>query len=43
MNFLFSKRGKSVIKWVWAAFAVLIILSMIFAYGGGMEVLQVAL
>lgn len=30
-------------KWVWGIFAILIILSMIFAYGGGMEVVQVAL
>ena len=40
MSFLFSKSGKSVIKWVWIFFAILIILSMIFAYSGGVEVLQ---
>jgi hypothetical protein len=38
MSFLFSKRTKGVIKWIWAIFAALIILSMIFAYGGGAEV-----
>jgi len=37
MSFMFSKRGKGVIKWIWIVFAVLIILSMIFAYGGGVE------
>lgn len=32
---LFHKRTKAIIKWVWAGLAVLIALSMIFAYSGG--------
>jgi hypothetical protein len=35
MSFLFSKRAKKAIGWVWGFLAVLIILSMIFAYSGG--------
>ena len=36
MSFLFNKRGQKAIKWVWVTFATIIILSMIFAYSGGM-------
>ena len=32
---LYHKRAKSVIKWVWGFFALLIAISMIFAYSGG--------
>lgn len=32
---LFHKRTKTVIKYVWGGIAVLIILSMVFAYSGG--------
>ena len=32
--FLFSKRTRNVIKYLWGVFAVLIILSMVFAYSG---------
>jgi len=32
---LFHKRTKSIIKWVFGATAVLIIISMVFAYSGG--------
>ena len=35
MSFLFDKRTKSAIKWVWVGLAILIIVSMIFAYSGG--------
>jgi hypothetical protein len=35
MSFLFDKKTKKTIKWVWAGFALLIALSMIFAYSGG--------
>jgi len=35
MSFLFSKRSKKAIKWIWGFFAILIIISMIFAYSGG--------
>lgn len=35
MSFLYDKRTKNAIKWIWAVIAVLIILSMIFAYSGG--------
>jgi hypothetical protein len=33
---LFSKRSKKAIKWIYGAFALVIIISMIFAYSGGM-------
>ena len=36
MSFLYDKRTKKAIKWVWGVVAVLIILSMIFAYSGGL-------
>lgn len=32
---LFHKRTKSAIKWIWGTIAILIILSMVFAYSGG--------
>ncbi|MBP9749362.1 MAG: hypothetical protein KBD21_01355 [Candidatus Pacebacteria bacterium] len=32
--FLFNSRTKKVIRWLWAVFAILIILSMIIAYSG---------
>jgi hypothetical protein len=32
--FLFSKKTRNVIKYAWAVFAVLIIISMVFAYSG---------
>jgi hypothetical protein len=35
MSFLYDKRTKKAIKWIWAVVALLIILSMIFAYSGG--------
>ncbi len=35
MSFLYSKKTKSVIKWVWIVVALFIILSMLFAYSGG--------
>ena len=35
MSFLYDKRVKKGIKWVWILLAVLIILSMVFAYSGG--------
>jgi len=35
MSFLFHKKTKTAIKWVWGVIAVVIILSMIFAYSGG--------
>jgi hypothetical protein len=35
MSFLFDKKTKKAIKWVWGAFAILIALSMIFAFSGG--------
>lgn len=34
MSILFSKRSRGFIKWVWIIFAVLLILSMIFAFSG---------
>ena|GEM_PF-406224 len=35
MSFLFHKNTKNTIKWVWGVIALIIILSMIFAYSGG--------
>jgi hypothetical protein len=35
MSFLFHKRTQKTIKWVWITVAVAIIISMIFAYSGG--------
>ena len=37
MSILYSKRGKGIIKWIWMIFAILLILSMIFAFSGSME------
>ncbi len=36
MSFLFHKRTKKVIGYVWGVIAVIIILSMLLAYSGGM-------
>lgn len=38
MSILFSKKTKTAIKWIWIVIAVLIIISMIFAYSGGTAV-----
>ena len=35
MSFLFHKRTKKAMKWAWIIVAALIILSMVFAYSGG--------
>lgn len=35
MSFLYDKRTRKAIKWIWATFAIIIALSMIFAYSGG--------
>lgn len=35
MSFLFHKNTKATIKWVWIVVAIVIIVSMIFAYSGG--------
>jgi predicted nucleic acid-binding Zn ribbon protein len=35
MSFLYDKRTKKAITWIWAVIAVLIILSMVFAFSGG--------
>jgi hypothetical protein len=35
MSILFHKKTKKAIKWIWGFFALLIIISMIFAYSGG--------
>jgi hypothetical protein len=35
MSFLFHKKSKTVVKWAWGIVAVIIILSMLFAYGIG--------
>lgn len=38
MSLLFDKRAKKAIKWVWVVLAILIALSMIFAYSGGVGI-----
>lgn len=35
MSFLYDKRVKKGIKWIWIVIALVIALSMIFAYSGG--------
>ncbi|MEN9921971.1 MAG: hypothetical protein RL097_247 [Candidatus Parcubacteria bacterium] len=35
MSFLFHKKTKTAIKWIWGVIAIIIILSMVFAYSGG--------
>jgi hypothetical protein len=35
MSFLFHKRTKKALRWIWAVAAVVIAISMIFAYSGG--------
>lgn len=35
MSFLFDKRGQKTIKWIWITFAIIIALSMVFAYSSG--------
>ena len=35
MSFLFDKRSRKAMQWVWAFFGILIILSMVFAFSGG--------
>jgi len=35
MSFLFSKKGKKAMKWVWIVLSVLIIISMVLVYSGG--------
>lgn len=33
---IFGKKSKKVIKWIYVGFAVLIAISMVFAYSGGL-------
>lgn len=35
MSFLYNKRAKQTIKWIWITVAIVIIASMIIAYSGG--------
>ncbi len=35
MSFLFHKKTKTTIKWIWGVIAIIIAISMIFAYSGG--------
>ncbi len=39
MSFMYDKRTKKAMKWVWVVIASLIVLSMIFAYSGGASLL----
>lgn len=36
MSFLYHKHTKTAIKWVWAIIAVLIVVSMVLTYSGGL-------
>lgn len=38
MSFLYHRRTKTAIKWIWIVIASLIIVSMVFAYSGGIGV-----
>jgi hypothetical protein len=40
MSFLFHKNTKATIKWIWVTLAIIIIISMIFAYSGGTEAIS---
>lgn len=35
MSFLFDKKTKSAIKWIWVVIAIAIIISMVLVYSGG--------
>lgn len=35
MSLLYDKRLKRAFKWIWIVFAVVIIISMVFAFSGG--------
>lgn len=35
MSILYDKRLKKAFKWIWIVFAVIIIISMVFAFSGG--------
>jgi len=36
MSFLYDKRTKKAIKWIWVVIAVMITLSMVLVYSGGL-------
>lgn len=36
MSLLFHKKTKKAIKWVWILFAIVISVSMVFAFSGGL-------
>ena len=35
MSFLFDKRAKKAMKYIWIVISIVIILSMVFVYSGG--------
>jgi hypothetical protein len=35
MSFLYHKKTKTAIKWIWGGLAIIIAISMIFAFSGG--------
>ena len=37
MSFLFHKNTQKTIKWIWGIIAVIITVSMVFAYSGGLS------
>lgn len=36
MSFLYNQKTKTAIKWIWAVIAVLIVVSMVLTYSGGL-------
>ncbi len=42
MSLLFDKRTQKAIKWIWGGIALLITISMVFAYSGGLSGLLAA-
>ncbi len=38
MSLLYHQKTKKAIKWIWSVIAILIAISMIFAYSGGIGV-----
>jgi len=35
MSFLFDKRAKKAMQWIWAVLGLLVIISMVFFFSGG--------
>jgi len=35
MSFLFDKKAKKAMRWIWAVLGILVIVSMVFLFSGG--------